>query len=218
MAVSASVGTVFQWMNLHSRHRIGEVEECTVDFDYRICDIISQGSFGTLSAIQLMSRLHKTLLRPLGNQDCCSEYVEDTEDGENAFESSLGSTEDAGPSTWAAAGYENLGEWHEGRGGGGGGGGGHSPCPENNGAENRGLLQGDYVVPNVHHTLLTSHTMVESIEGDTAEILEGDLYSNREGRPALIISSTSWYELLTNHQTSFICSKESDLSRRCELC
>ncbi|KAL3689611.1 hypothetical protein R1sor_015920 [Riccia sorocarpa] len=59
--------------------------------------------------------------------------------------------------------------------------------------EHRGLLQGDYILPNVHHTILTSHTIVESVEGDTTtEITEGDMYSYREGRPALIVSSTSW--------------------------
>ncbi|CAM6097512.1 unnamed protein product [Calypogeia fissa] len=127
---------------------------------------------------EVMSRLHKSMVKPLGNQDCCSEYVEDIEDGEEIYESILkedtDSAGDAGPST--LAGYETHRKWQNG----------------DNGAENRGLLQGDYVVPNVHHSLFTSHTMVEGIEGDTAEIMEGDLYSNREGRPALITSSTSW--------------------------
>lgn len=59
--------------------------------------------------------------------------------------------------------------------------------------ETRSLLQGDYVLPNVHHTILTSHTMVEGSEGDTSEIMEGDMYSYRDGRPAVIVSSTSWY-------------------------
>lgn len=136
---------------------------------------------GFLYLIQLMSRLHKTIVKPLGNQDCCSEYIEDVEDGENVHESTLrkdtDTAGDAGPSTRTV--YEKHGLWLNG----------------DNAAENRGLLQGDYVVPSVHHTLFTSHTMVEGIEGDTVEIVEGDLYSNREGRPALIISSTSWYEL-----------------------
>ncbi|KAG6545369.1 hypothetical protein Mapa_013218 [Marchantia paleacea] len=58
--------------------------------------------------------------------------------------------------------------------------------------ETRSLLQGDYVLPNVHHTISTSHTMVEGSEGDTLEIMEGDMYSYRDGRPAVIVSSTSW--------------------------
>ncbi|KAL2631705.1 hypothetical protein R1flu_016391 [Riccia fluitans] len=58
--------------------------------------------------------------------------------------------------------------------------------------ENGGLVGGDHILPNVDYTILTSHTMVESVEGDLAEIMEGDMYSYRDGRPALIVSSTSW--------------------------
>lgn len=50
----------------------------------------------------------------------------------------------------------------------------------------------DYVVPNIRLTLFTNHTVVDDIDGAQTEIHEGDHYSYREGRPALIVSSTSW--------------------------
>ncbi|CAK9205706.1 unnamed protein product [Sphagnum jensenii] len=50
----------------------------------------------------------------------------------------------------------------------------------------------NYEVPYVCHTLFTSYTKGGDMDGAWKEIQEGDCYSYREGRPALIVSSTSW--------------------------
>lgn len=50
------------------------------------------------------------------------------------------------------------------------------------------------MVPNVNKcTLFTVHTVADDTEGGQGEIIEGDQYSYQDGRPALIVSSTSWY-------------------------
>lgn len=47
----------------------------------------------------------------------------------------------------------------------------------------------DYIVPQVERSLFT----VRTVAGDTdGEIQGGDHYSYEKGRPALIVSSTSW--------------------------
>jgi hypothetical protein len=54
----------------------------------------------------------------------------------------------------------------------------------------------NYEVPYVCHTLFTSYTKGGDMDGAWKEIQEGDCYSYREGRPALIVSSTSWCNFL----------------------
>jgi len=117
---------------------------------------------------ELFCRLDASFTRPPGVRDCCGDgLLESPEQPSNANgEAHLG----AGPSS------RKLLKGHQ------------TDVTED------GTRQGlDYVVPNVNKcTLFTVHTVADDTDGGQGEIFEGDQYSYRDGRPALIVSSTSW--------------------------
>jgi len=128
---------------------------------------------------ELFCRLDTALTHPVGIRDCCGDGLSDVQahtdnvNGESQLDHKA-----AGPSTrklltgqlpQAVSGSRDFG------------------------GEGKKIVEvPNYEVPYVCHTLFTSYTKGGDMDGAWKEIQEGDCYSYREGRPALIVSSTSW--------------------------
>ncbi|KAG0614210.1 hypothetical protein M758_6G159000 [Ceratodon purpureus] len=123
---------------------------------------------------ELFCRLHAALTRPPGVRDCC---------GDGLLEAPTKSSHVGGADSGAGPSVRKVLKEKRGQ---------PVLLPSSSDAneDNVDLQNGfDYTVPKVQRSLFTVH----KVAGDTdGEIQGGDHYSYEEGRPALIVSSTSW--------------------------